>query len=70
MRRKNNIVKPLDNNEDIPSPCIKVCKIENNVCQGCHRTMDEIREWFVATNDRKKGILNSVEERLIKLKDQ
>ena len=27
------------------SPCIGVCKIENDECVGCGRTMDEIANW-------------------------
>lgn len=28
------------------SPCIKVCQLDlDNVCRGCGRTIDEIRDW-------------------------
>jgi predicted Fe-S protein YdhL (DUF1289 family) len=42
------------------SPCIKVCKLQNNVCVGCKRTQDEIREWFYADDKRKQQILNRI----------
>ncbi len=27
------------------SPCTGVCKIDKDVCIGCHRTLSEIAEW-------------------------
>lgn len=38
------------------SPCIKICSLENGYCIGCGRSQDEIREWFIATDERKKEI--------------
>ena len=35
--------------EDIKSPCVKICKLENGICVGCGRTQDEIREWAIMT---------------------
>jgi predicted Fe-S protein YdhL (DUF1289 family) len=35
--------------EDIKSPCVKICKLENGICIGCGRTQDEIREWAIMT---------------------
>jgi len=31
----------------VPSPCIKVCRIEDGLCVGCKRTLDEIRDWMI-----------------------
>lgn len=28
-----------------PSPCIKVCKVEDGRCIGCNRTLEEIANW-------------------------
>ena len=44
----------------IESPCIKVCTIEKNICIGCGRTQDEIREWFYADDERKQQILKRI----------
>ena len=46
---------------NIPSPCIKVCTLIDNYCIGCGRHQDEIREWFIATDQRKIEILKRVE---------
>jgi predicted Fe-S protein YdhL (DUF1289 family) len=42
----------------IPSPCIKVCRIEKDgYCAGCKRTIDEIREWSIISEDEQKKLL-------------
>jgi len=46
--------------DEVQSPCIKICTIEEQVCIGCNRTQDEIREWFYANNDRKREILKRI----------
>jgi len=44
---------------DVPSPCIKVCRIEpvTGLCEGCYRTLDEIACWSAASPDDKRRIL-------------
>jgi len=27
------------------SPCIQVCRLEGDICLGCHRSLDEIGRW-------------------------
>jgi predicted Fe-S protein YdhL (DUF1289 family) len=34
----------------VPSPCIKVCRIEDGLCVGCKRTLDEIRDWMIMSD--------------------
>jgi predicted Fe-S protein YdhL (DUF1289 family) len=34
---------------NVESPCIKMCRIEHNLCVGCKRSLDEIREWSIMT---------------------
>ena len=36
-----------DSDEVIPSPCISVCRMtpDRSHCEGCFRTLDEIRAW-------------------------
>ena len=43
--------------ENIESPCVKICKLENEVCIGCGRTQDEIREWVIMTNSQREEIM-------------
>jgi predicted Fe-S protein YdhL (DUF1289 family) len=48
-----------------PSPCISVCQIDNKTgyCIGCHRTIDEIRDWIISTPDQRNAILAQLAER-------
>ena len=51
--------------QPIKSPCIGVCKLEaadsgNDVCQGCHRTLDEIVQWRSMSDEQRETIINRV----------
>jgi predicted Fe-S protein YdhL (DUF1289 family) len=46
----------------IESPCISVCRYENEVCVGCGRTVDEIVNWYDMTDDEKQAVLNRLEK--------
>jgi len=42
------------------SPCISICALDqNDVCEGCFRTGDEIVDWFTANDARKREILEA-----------
>lgn len=45
------------------SPCIDVCKMEDGLCAGCLRTLDEITGWATASDDAKRLILAAVAQR-------
>jgi len=51
--------------EDEPqSPCISVCLLdEQDICQGCFRSADEITDWLMASAEQKREILNRTVER-------
>lgn len=44
--------------EVVPSPCISVCRMEGDGshCQGCFRTLDEIRLWSGADPALRRAI--------------
>ena len=46
----------------IESPCISVCRYENEVCVGCGRTVDDITNWYNMTDDEKQAVLNRIEK--------
>jgi len=46
----------------IESPCISVCRYDNEVCAGCGRTVDEIVNWYDMTDDEKQSVLNRIEK--------
>ena len=43
--------------DDIKSPCVKICNLENGICIGCGRTQDEIREWVIMTDSQREEIM-------------
>jgi predicted Fe-S protein YdhL (DUF1289 family) len=50
----------------IKSPCIGVCEYAKitegeleRTCKGCSRTAEEIEEWFLATEERRKQIIKA-----------
>jgi len=52
----------------ISSPCIQVCKIdpETNLCDGCGRTVDEIRDWRRLEESERLEIMGGLRERMRK----
>ncbi|WP_236984677.1 DUF1289 domain-containing protein [Marinagarivorans cellulosilyticus] len=50
--------------EDVPSPCIKKCCLDdNNLCIGCYRTLEDITGWREKTALQKKDILQCCAQR-------
>ena len=49
----------------VASPCVNVCRISTVTgwCEGCYRTIDEIRVWRRLDDDGKQTILEHVEDR-------
>ena len=53
-----------DTAHPVKSPCIEVCSLnDQDLCIGCHRTANEIIEGFSASDERKREILISVNDR-------
>jgi predicted Fe-S protein YdhL (DUF1289 family) len=53
---------PKEREVPIDSPCISLCQIdpETGTCEGCGRTLDEIRAWKLAEDGEKAQILERV----------
>jgi len=48
----------------VNSPCVGVCYMnENELCEGCYRTSEEIVEWSAMNNDQKRETLTKCDER-------
>ena len=41
---------------NVPSPCVKVCRIIDGYCTGCKRTIDEIRDWMIMSEYEQKKL--------------
>jgi uncharacterized protein len=50
--------------DEVKSPCIQVCIYDKEgICEGCHRTMEEITGWIFMTSEKKSEVLRKVEIR-------
>lgn len=47
----------------IKSPCIKICKLQDDVCIGCFRTVDEIKRWRSMANKEKQEVIENTKQR-------
>lgn len=46
------------------SPCIRNCCLDDDLtCLGCFRSMDEIKEWGVVDEHRRRVILQNAKQR-------
>ena len=46
------------------SPCISLCTLdEDDICMGCLRSLDEIVDWTMLSDDEKRAVLANVAER-------
>ncbi|HEY1998651.1 DUF1289 domain-containing protein [Paraburkholderia sp.] len=54
-----NVVAP------VPSPCINVCRMDkaSGWCEGCLRTLDEIRGWSKYDDETKRAVWDTLEAR-------
>lgn len=54
-----------ENTEAVPSPCISVCRMsaDRSHCEGCFRSLDEIRIWSRADAHLRRGIWQQLMER-------
>lgn len=50
---------------DIPSPCVSVCRMDagSGLCEGCFRTLEEIRVWSGSDDAAKKVMWARLTER-------
>ncbi|HEY8353647.1 MAG TPA: DUF1289 domain-containing protein [Methylophilaceae bacterium] len=51
--------------EDIVSPCIGVCTMnqESGLCEGCFRSIEEIREWWNMSAEERSEVMQRLEKR-------
>lgn len=50
----------------VSSPCIKLCVIDaaSGLCEGCGRTLDEIRLWRVMNEKERLVIMRKLPDRI------
>ena len=49
----------------VPSPCLSICMMDDDsaLCDGCFRTLDEIRDWMIMDRGEKLAVLAQLEQR-------
>jgi len=47
----------------IETPCINICKLENKICVGCKRTLEEIATWRSLTPCQRQKIIKDLDKR-------
>ena len=65
LRHTAEQVAALPADSSIVSPCISVCRMDpgSGLCEGCLRTIDEIRQWSRASDDVKRVLWHRLAER-------
>lgn len=52
------------NANTIESPCLNICVLdEEEICQGCFRSLEDIRGWSAYSEDKKLAVLHDAEQR-------
>lgn len=53
--------------DDIPSPCVGVCRLAPTdtglICRGCYRYVEEIAKWTRLSGEEKRKCVGSIAER-------
>lgn len=53
-----------DITRSVQSPCIRNCCLDDDsTCLGCFRSIDEIKEWGLVDDQRRRVILQNAKER-------
>lgn len=66
QRRRPRRPRPVST---VPSPCVSVCQLDDatDLCRGCLRTTDEIRDWIILDDDARRAILARLAARRARL---
>lgn len=58
-------MSPMPDPTPVPSPCINVCRMSaaTGLCEGCHRTIDEIAAWSRLADADKRAVWTLIDER-------
>lgn len=46
------------------TPCVKKCKIDNGVCLGCGRTLEEIINWMSYSDQTRQDIIEKLNNKM------
>lgn len=46
----------------VQTPCIKLCKLDNGVCIGCRRTIEQIINWLKYSPQQREKIIKQLDK--------
>lgn len=46
----------------VESPCRNICTVEGSQCRACGRTLDEIANWSMMTDEERADVMERVAE--------
>ena len=44
------------------TPCVGLCRLKDNICQGCGRSIGEIAQWTQLTDQQRQAIVQRLNE--------
>ena len=48
----------------VVSPCVAICVLDTgDICTGCHRSGDEIRQWMLLDNTERRAVIKKAHAR-------
>ncbi len=55
-------IDPASHAGPMPSPCTGICQMDasTGLCKGCLRTLDEIIDWGVAPESKKREVWHAI----------
>ncbi|MEO0750706.1 MAG: DUF1289 domain-containing protein [Pseudomonadota bacterium] len=56
---------PVWTRDEIESPCVKLCVVhpDAGICTGCHRSLDEIRDWSIMSPEMRREVMAVLPDR-------
>lgn len=59
------------NKPTLETPCVRHCCLDSNdVCLGCHRSLDEILAWHSMNDQQKSALIDIMQQRAIACKNR
>ncbi|ABC29025.1 predicted Fe-S protein [Hahella chejuensis KCTC 2396] len=54
----------MDGERIVRSPCVSICALDDDdICIGCHRSVEEIAAWSRMSNEQRMDVLKKVADR-------
>lgn len=50
----------------VPSPCIKACRLDDDRCTGCSRTLEEIIRWRDMSDHERQQVIERLAAKAVK----